>query len=68
MISLFQKHWRLLACFLAGLVVTVSISLRTPVQQPAIAAQPIHSQVVTQPQANLPPAFYAEHLEHNFYQ
>ncbi|MBU7586348.1 MAG: hypothetical protein KAF91_26390 [Nostoc sp. TH1S01] len=62
MISLIKQHWRLLACFLSGLILTVSLSLRIPVPQTANAVQPIQSQ------ANLPPDFYSDHLEHNFYQ
>ncbi|MCC5639903.1 hypothetical protein LC593_29575 [Nostoc sp. CHAB 5844] len=68
MISLLKQYWRLLACFLSGVVLTVSLSWKMPVQQLAIAAKPNHSQVVTQSQANLPPTYYSEHLEHNFYQ
>ncbi|MBD2498956.1 hypothetical protein [Nostoc sp. FACHB-280] len=73
MISLIKRHWRLLACFLSGLVFTVALSWKMPVQQ-QIAFKPVYTQVPipenqspTNEQTLLSP-FAAEHLEHNFYQ
>ena len=71
MISLLKQYWRLLACFVSGLVLTVGMSFKMPVQQPQTAINPIYPQVATQEyQASVPPLspFEADHMEHNFYQ
>jgi hypothetical protein len=68
MISLLQRHQRLIAWFVSGLVVAILLSLGTP-KQSAIAANQQNVPVVTQIQATSGnPEFFASHEEPNFYQ
>ncbi|AFZ24374.1 hypothetical protein Cylst_2137 [Cylindrospermum stagnale PCC 7417] len=66
MISLLNKYQRLLAWFISGLVFAVLLSLATPNQQPATAANQIYAP--SSNQSVMTSDFAATHLEPNFYQ
>lgn len=66
MISLLNKYQRLLAWFISGLVFAVLLSLATPNQQPATAANQMYTPSSTTLYSGAD--FANTHLEPNFYQ